>query len=54
MREREHIPSDDPIFRLYELVLPMGPLTNEKIDEAIYDPEIAKSDNDAEGETAKP
>ena len=28
--------ADDPIFRLHELAEPIGPLTNEDMDRAIY------------------
>jgi antitoxin (DNA-binding transcriptional repressor) of toxin-antitoxin stability system len=28
--------ADDPVFRLEELAEPLGPLTNEQIDQAIY------------------
>ena len=33
--ERDN-PQDDPIFRLYEIAEPIGPLTNKEIDAAIY------------------
>ena len=29
-------PADDSIFRLHELAEPIGPLTNQEIDRAIY------------------
>jgi len=29
-------PVDDPIFRLHELAEPIGPMTNQEIDRAIY------------------
>jgi antitoxin (DNA-binding transcriptional repressor) of toxin-antitoxin stability system len=36
IRTESEAPAGDPIFRLHELAEPIGPLTNEQIDAAIY------------------
>jgi antitoxin (DNA-binding transcriptional repressor) of toxin-antitoxin stability system len=36
LKTEPEIPDNDPIFRLHELAEPIGPLTNTKIDAAIY------------------
>jgi hypothetical protein len=36
LKPNAEISPDDPVFRLYELAEPLGPLTNAEMDAAIY------------------